>query len=842
MAAVVERTATEAASTAAPVPEASCFHCGLPVPPLGHYVVIIDGTARPMCCPGCQAVAQAIVDGGLEDYYRHRTAPSRTAQALIPEALQQFRLYDNPALQQSFVRASGQVREASLILEGITCAACIWLNERHVSTVPGVLEFRVNYSTHRARVRWDDSAVHLSDIFQAIAAIGYIAHPFDPERQESLQRRERSQALKRIGVAGFGMMQVMMLAAALYVGKSEGMEPQWASFLRWVSLVLTTPVVLYSARPFFTAAWRDLRRLSPGMDVPVALGIASAFLASLWATVTNSGEVYYDSVTMFTFLLLSGRYLELQARHKAAQTAESLVRLQPSMATRLTSWGEKWGEETVPVSDLRPGDRVQVRPGETVPADGRVLEGRSSLDESLLTGESLPRPKREGDPLVGGTVNRESPLVMAVEKVGEDTVLSSILRLLDRAQTEKPRITQLADRIAAWFVTAVLALAAIVGLWWWRQAPGDAFWITLSVLVVTCPCALSLATPVAVAAATGRLARLGLLTTRGHALETLARATHLVLDKTGTLTLGRLRLERVLPLRAADPGECLRIAAALERGSEHPIAKALLERCPDALQVRSVLATPGEGIAGTVAGKPYRLGNLAFVSGICNDIPEAASLEQPEGSTWVVLADAGGIMAQFVFSDPLRESALDAVHELCGMGLDVWVLSGDGPAAVDGVARRLGIEHAQASLTPQGKLAALRELQAREACVAMVGDGVNDAPVLAAAQVSIAMGGGTSLAQLNADMVLLGEHLPHLGCGVRMARRMLAVIRQNLWWALGYNVVAVPLAATGYVAPWMAAIGMSASSLLVVLNALRLTRRQDGAGPQEARSWKSSTC
>ena len=797
-----------------------------------------------MCCPGCQAVAQAIVDSGLDDYYRHRTSPSRTAQALIPEALQQFRPYDNPALQQSFVRASGEVREASLILEGITCAACIWLNERHVSALPGVIEFRVNYSTHRARVRWDDSAVHLSDIFQAIAAIGYIAHPFDPERQESLQRRERSQALKRIGVAGFGMMQVMMLAAALYVGKSEGIEPQWASFLRWVSLVLTAPVVVYSARLFFTAAWRDLRRLSPGMDVPVALGIGSAFLASLWATVTNSGEVYFDSVTMFTFLLLGGRYLELQARHKAAQAAESLVRLQPSMAMRLTGWGEKWGEETVPVSDLRPGDRVRVRPGETVPADGHVLEGCSSLDESLLTGESLPRPKREGDSLVGGTVNRESPLVMAVEKVGEDTVLSSILRLLDRAQTEKPRITQLADRIAARFVTAVLTLAAIVGLWWWHEAPGDAFWIALSVLVVTCPCALSLATPVAVAAATGRLARSGLLTTRGHALETLARVTHLVLDKTGTLTVGRLRLERIVPLGAADSGDCLRIAAALERGSEHPIAKALLERCPDAPLAHEVLATPGEGIAGKVGGRSYRLGNVAFVSGLCDD--PTASLEQPEGATWVALADADGILAQFVLSDPLRESAIDAVHDLRGMGLDVWLLSGDVPAAVDGVARHLGIEHARASLTPQGKLAVLRDLQARGACVAMVGDGVNDAPVLAAAQVSIAMGGGTSLAQLNADMVLLGEHLPHLGCGVRMARRMLAVIRQNLWWALGYNIVAVPLAAAGYVAPWMAAIGMSASSLLVVLNALRLTRNVTrgpaGAQPQEARSWKSSTC
>ena len=812
----------------------SCFHCGQPVPRGSHYQVEIDGESRPMCCPGCRAVAQAIVDGGLGDYYRHRTATSVTAQNLVPEELSNLNIYDQPDVQRSFVsheaRDAAEVKQASLILEGIVCAACVWLNERHVNALPGVIEFRVNYTTHRATVKWDDSLIQLSDILRAISAIGYIAHPFDPGRQEQVYKKERGQALRRLAVAGLGAMQVMMLAVALYAGEYQGMESRMQTFFRWVSLLIASPVVLYSARPFFTSALRDLKRMQLGMDVPVALAIGGAYLASVWATLTRSGEVYFDSVTMFTFFLLAGRFLEMGARHRAGQAAEELVKLLPAMANRLT----EGGEEVVAVADLAPGDRVRVKPGDSIPADGRVIEGSSSVDESLLTGESLPLSRSIHDEVVGGTVNIESPLIIEVEKVGEDTVLAAIQRLLHRAQTEKPRLAGLADRIAGIFVGVILLLAMLVGWWWWQHQPDEAFWVVLSMLVVTCPCALSLATPAALTAATGSLTRLGVLTTRGHALETLARASHIILDKTGTLTTGRLQLQDIRLQGSQDEGACLRIAAALEQASEHPVARALSHEVTDAPLAREVDAIPGQGLEGRVDGMRYRIGQPGYVSEL---VGQTGPVEVSEGSqTEVWLASEQELLAVFSLNDSLRPGAAEAVVDLKQLGLKPLLYSGDSEAAVTNVAQQLGIVDFWARMRPQDKLKAMHALQAEGAVVAMVGDGVNDAPVLAGAQVSLAMGGGTQLAQASADMVLLSEHLPHLPRAVEMARASLRVIRQNLAWAALYNLVALPLAAMGYVAPWMAAIGMSASSLIVVLNALRLNKQytQPAAEPPRA--------
>ena len=799
----------------------ACFHCGLPVPAGARFAAVIGGQRQPMCCAGCEAVAAAIVAAGLTDFYRHRTAPSRRPEELIPEPLRGLELYDRADLQKSFVRAEGEhVREAALILEGIVCAACVWLNERQVSRLPGVLEFRVNYSTHRARARWDERQIKLSEILAAIAAIGYVAHPFDPNRQQALQQRERTVALRRLAVAGLGSMQVMMLAVGLYVGDHQGMEDWIREFLRWICLILAAPVVTYSARSFYEGAWRDLRRGRLGMDVPVALAIVAAFVASVWHTWRGAGEIYYDSVTMFVFFLLAGRFLEMTARHRAARISEALVRMLPATATRLDGRDR---EEIIPIAELAPGDRVLVRPGETIPADGRVIEGASSVDESLLTGESLPRVRHVGAALIGGAVNVESPLVLRVEKVGAETVLSAISRLLDRAQSEKPRLALLADRIAAWFVAALLAVAAVVFLAWWSASGFDAaFRITLAVLVVTCPCALSLATPTALVAATGALTRLGVLTTRGHALETLARATHVIFDKTGTLTFGRLRVAATETVGPVDARRAAQLAAALERGSEHPVGRALAEMAEEsavvALDVRN---TPGSGVEGWIEGRRYRLGRPEFVAGLSQAaIPDRAGRDA--ASTWVALGDDTALLAWFRLTDLVRPGAAAAVAALRARGLAVELLSGDRPEAVAHVARQVGIAAATGDLSPQDKLERLRRLQSQGAVAAMVGDGVNDAPVLAAAQVSLAMGGGTQLAHATADMILLSENLEHLAGGVDMARRALTIMRENFAWAIGYNVLALPLAAGGWLTPWMSAIGMSFSSLLVVANALRL--------------------
>lgn len=777
-----------------------------------------------MCCRGCQAVAQAIVTNGLDDYYRYRTQTTPTARERVPEVLRRTAVFDHPDVQQSFVRSTGShEREAALILEGIVCAACVWLNEQHLRKLPGVLEVSVNYATHRARVRWDDSTIHLSRILQAVAEIGYIAHPYDPGQAQAIRERERRAHLRRLAVAGAFGMQVMILAVALYAGAFSGIEAEFTRLFNGLSLLLTLPVLGYSAQPFFVSAWRDLSRKRVGMDVPVSLGLTLAFSGSVWATFTGHGEVYFDSVVMFVFFLLTGRYFELAGRKRAAEISEALVHMLPATAVRLTPHGD---EEVVAVSALRPDDLVRVRPGESIPADGRITSGRSSVDESLLTGESLPHAKTVGATVIGGSINIENPLTLRVEKTGSDTVLFSILRLLDRAQTEKPALAQAADRAAVWFVARVLLLAAAVALFWLVYDPVRWLPITVAVLVVTCPCALALATPVAITAATGRLTRLGLVTTRGHALETLARATVFIFDKTGTLTQGLPRLLATHLHADASAEHCLAVAAALEAHSEHPIGRALRNAAPATAPVATATATentPGAGLHGQVDGADCLLGTAAFLraAGVAIDDDRVRSLEA-QGNTLVLLAHKQRWVASFVIGDKLRPDARQLIAALRRQGKRVMLLTGDHHPAAQRVAEEVGITEFHANLRPQDKLARIRALSDAGEVVAMIGDGINDAAALAAAPVSIAMGGGTQLAAASADMILLSERLVHLEEGVQVARHTVRIIRQNMAWAISYNLLALPFAALGLIAPWMAALGMSASSLVVVANALRL--------------------
>jgi Cu2+-exporting ATPase len=781
-----------------------------------------------MCCTGCQAVAAAIVANHLTEYYRHRDALPESPREAMPVALQELGLFDHPGVQKSFVRTAGEhEREAALILEGITCAACIWLNEAHIGRQPGVTAVDINYATRRARVCWDERVTKLSAILAAIAAIGYRAHPYDIARAEQLAQKERKTALWRLFVAGFGMMQVMMYALPVYLAQTEtgsDMAPDIEQLMRWASLILTLPVVLYSAAPFFANAWRDLRLRRVGMDAPVALGVGSAFAASVWATLTQSGAVYFDSVTMFVFFLLGGRYLEMMARQKAARSVETLARALPAVATRFTAW-PSMASERVAVAELRVGDMVQIRPGEIVPADGVVMTGASATDESLLTGESRPVPKAVGDRLTGGSVNAVSPLVMRVERVGEATRLAAITRQMERAAAEKPHLVQVADRVAGRFIIALLLLAVVTALVWWWIDPSRALWVFVAVLVVSCPCALSLATPVALTVASGALAARGVLVTRGHAIETLARANHFVFDKTGTLTLGQLALVEVIPVRGTADA-ALALAAALEQGSEHPVARALQAVANNnGIVAQALRATAGAGMAGTIDGCVWRLGRLDFVGALHGaSLPDEVAAKVGAGDTVIALGSAAGWQAFFRFTDQLRAEAPALVAQLRAAGIKLSIFSGDASATVQHVGAALGIADACGGMTPEDKYAALKILQAEGAVVAMVGDGVNDAPVLAQAQVSIVLGGGADLARAQADIVLLGNELSALPAGLHLARRSLRIVRQNLVWAAAYNLLAIPLAMTGWITPWMAGIGMSASSLLVVLNALRLQR------------------
>ena len=804
--------------------ETNCFHCGLPVPAGLDIDVIIDKKPQPMCCRGCEAVAKAIVDGGMENYYRYRTEKSKTAQELVPDVLRQAEVYDRDEVQKSFVRHNDEnLREASLILEGIDCAACVWLNERHIRAQPGVHEAQVNYSTHRARIVWDDREIKLSDILKSVSEIGYIAHPYDPSQHHQLLEKQRKDYLKRLGLAGALGMQVMMFSIAMYTGDWWGMEPQYRTFLQWISLLLTLPVFLYSGWPFYRAAWRDLRHKRAGMDVPISLGIVIAFCGSLFTMMGSGEHVYFDSVVMFIFFLLTARYLELVARKKASEHTEALIQSQATTAIR-----EQAGNQTevVAAQELEPGDIVQVKPGETIPSDGEVLEGNSSVDESLLSGESHPCVKQVRDMVIGGSINIESPLRIRVTNSGQETVLSTILRLVERAQSEKPAIARLADRVASRFVVAILLLATAVASYWYFNDSSQWLSITISVLVVTCPCALSLATPAAITAATGSLIRDGLLCSRGRALETLSKISHFVFDKTGTLTDGNLAISQSLCLTdAMNEASCLIYAASLESRSEHPVAQAFLSVAgDDLLAAEEISSTPGGGISGRVNGRQVYLGNMAYIRQETGLGLSTEQLNRLEDGTRVLLSDDCRLLAVFVLQDAIRGEAESLVNSLKQAGVQTLLYSGDDATAVSIVANRLHITDYKAAMLPADKLQQLRELQKQGATVAMLGDGVNDAPVLAGADVSIAMGEGARYAAAAADMVLFRNNLNILYRGFTVARKMMRVIRQNLGWALAYNIMALPLAAMGIIQPWMAALGMSASSLIVVANAMRLTK------------------
>lgn len=808
----------------------SCYHCGLPVPEALDLPVQILGKRQQMCCIGCQAVAQSIVDNGLGEYYASRDAMPESPREAMPAVLDQLVLFDHAEFQKSFVRELGENElEASLMLEGITCAACVWLNEQHIGQLLGVTGVDVNYTNRRAKVRWDERRIKLSEILAAISSIGYRAYPYDAAKHEELAHKERKDAMWRLWVAGFGMMQVMMYAIPVYLARDGDMSADIETLIRWASLLLTLPVVLYSSAPFFKGAWRDLRLRRVGMDVPVALGVGGAFAASVWATLTQSGVVYFDSVAMFVFFLLGGRYLEMTARQKAVSVTEALTKLLPAFCQRLPGYPQNREPDQVLVSDLCVDDVVLVRPGDTIPADGRVVEGVSNANEALLTGESRPVAKRPGDSVTGGGINMESPLVVRVDQVGEGTRLSAIIRLMERAASEKPQIVEMANRVAQWFVASLLLVAVAVAVGWYLVDPSKVLWITVSVLVVTCPCALALATPISLTVAAGALAKDGLLVTRGHALETLARATHFVFDKTGTLTRGEMRLLEVAVSEGGSQEHVLALAAALEQASEHPLALALRhasqgEEIPAAEQV---CAEAGAGLEGRVGGKLLRIGRPDYAAALGNqgDLLWPASW-QDSGDTVVALGGEEGILAFFRLGDELRPEALTLVNTLKALGCRVLIMSGDAEPVARRVGVQLGINDVHGALSPQGKRDAVTALQASGAVIAMVGDGVNDAPVLAQAQVSVAMGAGAHLARAQADLVLLSENLEHLRRGVLRSRFTLRVIHQNLVWSFLYNFLALPLAALGYVTPWAAGIGMSASSLLVVLNALRIQKKE----------------
>ena len=789
----------------------SCFHCALPIPAGCTLTVELDNVDQPVCCPGCKAVAELIRDTGMSRYYELRDAPDPGA-GRPPEEVAEWSVFDSKDMLDAFTERHEDLRTVTIYVGGMYCSACSWLIETTMSKQPGVRSADVNPITHRLRLQFHPGDTGLSACLAKLAELGYQPQPLSPESTTRPEVEEQRNALKRLLVASLGMMQVMMFAVGLYAMDFQGIDPDMQHFLRLVSFFVTTPVVFYAAKPFFTSAWRGLVNRKPGMDLPVSIAVGAAYAASVYATFTRAPAVWFDSVTMFVFFLTLGRFLEMRARHRSIDRSTALSSLLPNTATRID--GET--HAVVPVSQLRSGDSVLIRAGEPVPADGLLASESTSVDEALLTGEARPQVKQTGDVLSAGSINLDRLVEMTVTKTGSDTTLGTISRLSERARYARPSFVTLADRIASYIVVALLLVAAGVATFWYFADPERAFVITLSVLVVTCPCALALATPAAFAAAGSRLSQLRLLVTNGNAIESLSRVTLGMFDKTGTLTMGAPQVSSVFVIdNAWTEKDCRLIAAALEHASTHPLARAFA--LPDELPpVSGEEIVVGQGVRGAIDGREWRIGNADFVGG--------GAATEDSTATQVFLGVDGNLVAWFELEDELRPDARQTIDALRALGVDAALVSGDNRLAVESVAKKLGIAESHSGCTPENKLAVIEKAQQSGERVVMIGDGINDAPVLAGADTSIAPAHGALLAQTSADVIMLGDSLAPLTTAIAMSRKTMRIVRQNLTWAIVYNALALPLAAAGFVPPWAAAIGMSASSLIVVLNALRLNR------------------
>ena len=808
--------------------EKACFHCGEPVPPGTDLAVEIGGEPRAMCCAGCRAVARLIHSSGLDRYYDFRDALPERPETVEAEPAR-FAAWDREAVLDFHTRLdSNDRRSIVLVLENVHCAACAWLIHRYLGQFAGVSETRLDVGDGRLHLQFSPEQTPLSALAAALERVGYPPHLDSPDSGIDRDRNERRRMLRYLIVAALGMMQVMSYALANYIAggsveTSGGMDPETEHFFRLISMLVAVPVALYAGQPFYRSAANHLRQRHLGLDVPVAAAILLALFSSVLITLFGRGEVYFDSVVMFIFFLLLGRFAVMLARQQSSAVHSALARALPSQARRLTATGS----EAVGLIELQVGDRVIVTDGDVVPADGVVTEGDGSVDESLLSGESEPRPRAAGAAVLAGSLVTGGSLQLRIEKLGSATVLSGIVELLSEARRRRPRLARLADRAAAWFIALILVSTGLAAIFWWQTDPSRVIPVVLAMLVVACPCALALGTPTALASATRGLALDGVLTANPDALEALPRLTHVVLDKTGTLTEPGARLMEVRPGSGLDREEILQLAGALERVSNHPIAQAFgpFDRGRAVERAENVA---GAGVAGVIDGRKYWLGRADWVSG-----RSGARCSEPGDGIWLaLLAEGAGEPAWLRVDVRLRAGAQALVACLNDLGVQAVLASGDREINVSSVAQALGIREVHAAMRPEDKLALVERLQSQGARVAMIGDGINDAPVLAGADISIALAEGAAIARTQADLVATGRDLVPVIALLGHAPRVRRIIRQNLLWALAYNLGALPLAAAGLVPPWAAAIGMSASSIAVVLNARRLGRTRSRKPPE----------
>jgi len=806
-------------------PDTGCAHCGLPVP-LARYAPSDDAA---FCCDGCATVHAILMEHGLTRYY----ALAREAGDVRPAKVtgRRHEELDDPAfVGRACAALPGGLLATDLYLEGVHCAACVWLVEKVPALVPGALEVRLDLPRSRAHVVWDPATTRLSEIAAALDRLGYPVHPYRGARAAEARRREDRGLLLKIGVSAAVAGNVMAIAFGLYGGFLHGIEPEYLRLFRWTSLFVAAPSVFWCGSTFFRGAYGALRAKSVSMDVPIAIGLTAGYLQGVVNTVRATGEVYFDVVTTLVFLLLTGRYLLHRRQGTAVEASELLSSMSPSSAHLLADGAE---HET-PLEALVPGMRVAVLTGETFPADGRVVDGRSNVDLSLLTGESRPVAVAAGDVVHAGTLNLGGRLEVDVESTGEDTRVGRLMRLIEESAARRAPIAQLADRIAGRFVVAVLALSAATFALWWRVSSQLAFDHAIALLIVTCPCALGLATPLAISAAIGRAARAGFLVRGADVVEALSRGGRMILDKTGTLTKGELAVVAYWGSEATRA-----LVAAAEAHSSHPIARALATPRPPAMGPVEIEETQGGGIVGRVGRRAVVCGSPAFLAARCGASPPAVTLRVEDwtrdGLTPVVVAVDGAVCGVFGLGDPLQDDARVAMSGLRRLGYEPSILSGDHPAVVEAVARALDVpkERARGGVSPEGKVGMVLEAR-KTSTIVMVGDGVNDAAALAAADVGIAVHGGAEAALAVADVFVTRPGLGRIVELVEGSHRTMRVVRRNLVFSLLYNAVAIVLAMTGVINPLIAAILMPLSSLTVIASSA-LAR---SFGPTGRSTWR----
>lgn len=784
----------------------ACAHCGTPVP---AAVSVPDGAEGPFCCAGCATAAAIIRAGGLDDFYDQ--ADRRTVPVVASDRT--FAEFDHEAFHAAHVtrRADG-VAEITFYLEGVHCASCVWLVERLPLAVPGAVSAELDVTRALARLVWDPTRVTLGALARTLDRLGYRPHPYRGRQAADARRAEDRAMLMRIGVAGAITMNVMAIALALYAGLFGGIEREFERYFRWASLLLVVPAVVWPGRVFFTSAWAAVRAGGLHMDVPIALALAAGVVQGAVNTVRDTGPVYFDAVATLILLLLVGRYLQHRAQRSAADAAALLGALSPATARVVAAGSDAVTE--IPTEAVAPGMTLEVRPGDTLAADGTVLAGHSALDLALLTGESRPVVVVPGTRVYAGTVNLTSVLRVAVAQAGGESRLGRLLHDVERGMRERAPVVLFADRLAGAFIAVVLSLAALTVALWWRRDPAAGIDHAIALLVVTCPCALAMATPLAFTVAIGRAATQGILIKGGHALEALTGQGTLFVDKTGTLTEGRLALEDW------EGDDTLRpLVLAAERHSRHPIAAALAAAWPtlDVPSAESIVETLGAGVEARVAGRVVRVGRPDWVG------PADSTLAPDESDrTTVLVAVDGRVVGRATFGDPVRPEAAAAVQALRAAGWQVRILSGDAPAVVARVAQVLGVDGPghEGAATPERKREVVRAARA-DGPVVMVGDGVNDAAAIAAATVGIAVRGGAEASMAAADVYLATGGIAALRALHEGARRTTRIIRRNMTIALGYNAVAVGLAMTGHLDPLVAAVLMPLSSVTAIVGAWR---------------------